>query len=100
MEWENRHIEKLTEKKKRREEGTYEVGQGGEGDEIVVRVRLDEQLGRRAEADSGGEVSDGEGECLAAVHVAGVAKEPHPRVGTPLKYHLRLRCRRHFFIQR
>jgi hypothetical protein len=45
MEWENRHIEKLTEKKKRREEGTYEVGQGGEGDEIVVRVRLDEQLG-------------------------------------------------------
>jgi len=72
------------------------VGQGGEGDEIVVRVRLDEQLGRRAEADSGGEVSDGEGECLAAVHVAGVAKEPHPRVGTPLKYHLRLRCRRHF----
>ena len=76
------------------------MGQGGEGDEIVVRVRLDEQLGRRAEADSGGEVSDGEGECLAAVHVAGIAKEPHPRVGTLLKYHLRLRCRCHFFIQR
>ena len=76
------------------------MGQGGEGDKIMVWVRLDEQLGRWAEADSGGEVSDGEGECLAVVHVAGVAKEPHPRIGMPLKSHLRLRCRHHFFIQR
>ena len=69
--------------------------EGGEGDEIVVRVRLDEKLGRRAEADSGGEVGDGEGQRPAAVHVAGVAEEPHPRVRPPLQSRLRHRFRRH-----
>jgi hypothetical protein len=57
-----------------------------------VRVRLDEQLGRRAEADGGGEVGDGEGQRPTAVHVAGVAEEPHPRVRPPLQPHLRRRC--------
>jgi len=69
--------------------------EGGEGDEVVVRVRLDEQLGRRAEADGGGEVSDGKGQRPAAVHVAGVAEEPHPRVRPPFQPYLRCRFRRH-----
>ena len=57
--------------------------EGGEGDEIVVRVRLDEQLGRRAEAKKSAMVKDS---ALppTAVHVAGVAEEPHPRVRPPL----------------
>lgn len=79
-------------KEERRDKGTYEVRQGGEGDEIVVRVRLDEQLGRRAETDSGVEVGEGKGDGPAAVHVAGVAQQPHPSVRAPLQSHLRRRC--------
>ena len=45
----------------------------------MVRVRLDEQLGRRAEADVGREVGVGEGQRPADVHIAAVAEEPHPR---------------------
>lgn len=67
-----------------RENSAYELSEGGEGDEVVVWVWLYEQLGRRAEADSGGEVSNGEGQHPAAVYVVGFAVEPHPRVRPPL----------------
>lgn len=76
------------------------MGQGGEGDEIVVRVRLDEQLGGRAEADSGVEVGEGEGERPASIHVAGIAQQSHARVRAPLQSHLRLRRRCHLLSSR
>lgn len=94
--------QKAIKERKRQGEGVeqcfaYELREEGEGDEILVRVQLDEQLRRRAEADGGGEVGDSEGQRPAAVHVAGVAEEPHSRVRPPLQPHLhrRFRFRRH-----
>lgn len=85
----------IKERRSRDQSSAYELRERGEGDEVVVRMRLDEQLGRRAEVDGGGKVGDGEGQGPAAVHVAGVAEEPHPRVRPPLQHHLCRRFRRH-----
>lgn len=42
-------------------------------------------------ADGGPEAGDGQGDDLAAVHVAGVAQQPHPRVCPVLRFHRRRR---------
>ena len=55
-------------------ERSYEGVEGGEGDEVVARMGLDEELVGGAEAHGGPEAGHGEGDGAAAVHVAGVAE--------------------------
>jgi hypothetical protein len=61
----------------------------GEGDEVVARMGLDEELVGGAEADGGPEAGHGEGDGAAAVDVAGIAEEAHPRVCPALQLHRR-----------
>jgi hypothetical protein len=50
---------------------------------------LDEELVGGAKADGGPEAGHGEGDGAAAVDVAGIAEEAHPRVCPALQLHRR-----------
>lgn len=63
-------------------------------DEIVNRMRLDDELIRRLQLNRGPEVSEAEGDCTAIVNVAWVAKQTNPGISPVLDYPRRRTQRR------
>lgn len=67
-------------KKGRDQQIKYQLRGGGEAEEVVSGVGLDDQILGGDEADGGEEVTEAKGDGAAVVDVAGVAQQTHPGV--------------------